>query len=257
MYRIRGLPGLFLFLPAFLLVIIPLIYLFAFSFMENRFLHFPVTGWSFIWYKTLFSDEQLINSVLFSIFLSSIIGILATFFGFLSGYSFARSSSKHIFSLIIILTLPAVIPYLVYGLGFLELSRFIGIERTGLSLVIAHISVFSPLSMTYFYFQIRETNMDFDNSARELGAKGVDVIKLHLGTLKKEVIACMIIIFVLSWDEYIISWFLTGFQKTYAVQVRNMMESTFSPEVFAIGTVISIIFLFLVISAMRLSKTVK
>jgi len=244
--------GFLMFLPILVLVILPLVFLFIFSFMDSRFLHFPISEWTLEWYKTLFSNTRLLNSVFYSIFLSVITGTFATLMGFFSGYSFARKSNRNAFSLIMLMTLPAIVPYLIFGLGFLELARFVGIDRTGFSLIIAHIVIFSPLSMTYFYFQIKEMNQDIDNSAFELGASSFDVIFLHMGALKKEITACVIIIFALSWDEYIISWFLTGFQKTYAVHIRNLMESTFSPEIFAIGTLISFFLVFLGFIVIRL-----
>ena len=46
--------------------------------------------------------------------------------------------------------------------------------------------------------------------------------------------------FVLSWDEYIVAWFVSGFDKTYPVHVRNMLESTMSPEISAAGVTVAL-----------------
>nr|VFK20245.1 MAG: hypothetical protein BECKLPF1236A_GA0070988_102543 [Candidatus Kentron sp. LPFa]VFK34286.1 MAG: hypothetical protein BECKLPF1236C_GA0070990_102573 [Candidatus Kentron sp. LPFa] len=48
------------------------------------------------------------------------------------------------------------------------------------------------------------------------------------------------IIFMLSWDEYIVAWFVSGFDKTYPVHIRNMLESTMSPEIHAAGILVAL-----------------
>lgn len=223
------------------IIVIPIIFLIIFSLVDNNFVSFPITKLSFRWYESLTLNKSLTNSIMYSILISSLVGILSILLGFLSGYWLARSKNTLRKYILLIMTIPAIVPFIIFGLGFLEFSKLIGIERTGLSIIIAHSVIFSPLAMNYFYFKVKNLNEDLENAARELGAKEFNVLLLVLGQIFNSVIACFVVIFVLSWDEYIVSWFVSGFQKTYAVHVRNMLESTFSPEVFSIGTIVAFI----------------
>jgi len=41
-----------------------------------------------------------------------------------------------------------------------------------------------------------------------------------------------------SWDEFIISWFVSGFDITLPVKIFNLVQGTISPQINAIGTVV-------------------
>jgi len=80
---------------------------------------------------------------------SAFVGILsaipANLLGFTAGYWFARQQNQRTIYWIIILTLPAIIPLILYGMGFLQFVRPFGFARTLTAVVIAHTVIFSPV----------------------------------------------------------------------------------------------------------------
>jgi spermidine/putrescine transport system permease protein len=230
-----------LLLPTLVIILFPLLYMMLFSFSENRFPGFPVDSFSFFWYEQVFKNTLLTKSILLTAFISISVSAISVLLGFMSGYSLARSTSVNKDFNFFLLMLPSAIPYILYAVGLLQFSRYIYIQRTHIAIIIGHVVVLSPIATAYFYRCIRHLNPDIESAARELGASEFSVLSnVVAGQLYKNIGACALLIFVLSWDEYIISWFVSGFDKTYPVHVRNMLESTFSPVIFAIGTIIGL-----------------
>jgi len=237
------------------LVLCPILFMGVFSFSDNRFITLPVASYSTKWYNTVINNPELVGSLLLTLFTGISVAILSVTLGFMSGYWLvhARSINKQL--VLALFTIPAIVPFILYALGFLEFTRHIGIARTKLATIIGHTVIFSPLATVYFYHQISRLNPDLEHAARELGASELKIItEIVAGQILKNIFVCMVVVFALSWDEYIISWFVSGFQKTYAVQVRNMLESTFSPEVFAVGTITGLISLLVLTVSFRFSR---
>lgn len=238
-----------------LLVLSPILFMGVFSFSDNRFINFPVEQYSTKWYQSIAHNTDLENSLLITLVTGASVAALSVCFGFMSGYWLvhARGFNKQL--ALALFTIPSIVPLILYGLGFLEFTRHIGIARTLLAMIIGHTVIFSPLATVYFYHQISKLNKDIEHAARELGAAEFTIIiQIVAGQIKKNIFVCWTIVFALSWDEYIVSWFVTGFKKTYAVQVRNMLESTFSPEVFAVGSITGVISLILLSVVYRFSR---
>jgi spermidine/putrescine transport system permease protein len=55
------------------------------------------------------------------------------------------------------------------------------------------------------------------------------------------IIAALLLTFTLSFDEFIIAWFVCGFEETLPVRVWNMMRGGVKPTINAIGTIVFIL----------------
>ena len=67
-----------------------------------------------------------------------------------------------------------------------------------------------------------------------------------------------LLIFTFSWDEFMISWFVSGFNQTISIKVWTMLKTAISPEINALGTIIVLFSVGLLITAFILiNKKVK
>jgi len=227
--------------PVSFIALLPLLSMIVLSFCDGRFPSFPWPGWSLRWYHELLGDGKLLTSLTRSALVASAVAIISSVMGYGSGYWLARLPRPVGEKLMLIFTLPALIPFILFGYCFSDFARHLEIIRTVGAVIIAHIVVFSPLSLALCYRRIRQLNSDVEDAARELGASESRIfLQVTGGQIWRTILASQIIVFVLSWDEYIISWFVSGFDKTYPVQVRTMLESTMSPEINAVGSVIAL-----------------
>jgi spermidine/putrescine transport system permease protein len=227
--------------PAIAVVTLPVMTMTVLSFCDGRFPAFPWPGWSLRWYGEFMRNGTLHASLVRSALVGLAVAALSSLLGSGSGYWLSRLPDRIGERLVLVFTLPALIPFVLFGFCFLDFARYLGIARTTEAIIVAHVVIFSPLVAGLCYRRLRQLNPDLEDAARELGASEIRIfIQVVGGQIWRTIVASQILIFVLSWDEFIISWFVSGFEKTYPVQVRNMLESTMSPEIDAIGSVIAI-----------------
>jgi spermidine/putrescine transport system permease protein len=220
------------------IILIPLIYniILAFSFQPYPSIqNYRVSS---RWFRSLSENFQLRDSIIRSIFMGSSIAGISLLMSFFCGYFLARKIAKRWTNIILILlVLPSITPFILYGFSLAEFARLVGFSRSPVGVIIGQIVVFSPLAVTYYTFTISGLNEDVEFAAEQLGAKTYKIYEIVFRQLRYNSMLLFFVLFALSWDEYIISWFLSGFDKNYVVQVRNMLESSFSLEVFAVGTI--------------------
>lgn len=240
MKRALSLPA-FLLIPATTIVIVPLLTMVLVSFCSGRFPALPWPGWSLRWYAEFWQDLTLHASLGRSATVGLAVAGASSLLGFGSGYWLSRLPRNVGEKLLLSFTVPALIPFVLFGFCFSEFAKYLSISRTTGAVIIAHTVVFSPLLMALCYRRLCQLNPDLEDAARELGASEFRIFVQIVGQQAwRTIVASQILVFVLSWDEYIIAWFVSGFEKTYPVQVRNMLESTISPEINAVGSIIAV-----------------
>jgi spermidine/putrescine transport system permease protein len=52
------------------------------------------------------------------------------------------------------------------------------------------------------------------------------------------IVAAFLITMAVSWDEFIIAWFVSGFDITLPVKIFNLVQGTISPQINAIGSIV-------------------
>jgi spermidine/putrescine transport system permease protein len=241
-----------------LVLLFPVVMMAFLSFSPSRFPQWPIDSASFRWYDELLTSNEVHECLLNSLFVGICSSMIAVSLGFNIGYFLARRVVNPNSFLTLILLLPAIVPAIIFGFGFLGMTSILGMDRSLLATVIAHSTIFSPIAISYFFNQIRKMNPDIEMAAQELGATNSQIIyRIVAGIFRNNLLGVAVICFVLSWDEYIISWFNTGFGKTYPIYLRNMLESSFSPSGFAIGTIVSIVTFVMVFTGLLLLKIPK
>ena len=232
--------ALALILPAVVLVFAPPLTMLVLSFCKGRFPSLPWLGWSLQWYGELGRNGALHASLLRSAAVGFFAAALSGVLGFLGGYWLTHLPERKAIRWLMVLTVPALVPFILFGISFLQFARLLGFSRTLFAVVLAHTAIFSPVALALCYHRCRQLSVDLEQAAREFGASETRILLQVVGLqMWRTVVAGMSVVFVLSWDEYIVSWFVSGFDKTYPVHVRNMLESTMSPEIDAAGVTVA------------------
>ncbi len=245
-------PGLGLSACLALFAVAPVVIMVVLSLSSARFPGLPWPGWSLRWYGDIAADSDLLASMLASLRVACGASLISVVVGFPAGYGLARLGKLGERALLLF-TVPAVAPFLVFGFAFLIFLNRIGAERSLFAVAVAHAAVFSPVVTAAVYHRCRRLDPAPELAARELGASEPRIlVQVIGGQIRRTILVAGCLVLVLSWDEYIISWFLTGFSKTYPVQVRNLLESTMSPKIGAVGSLVGCLsIIFVLVSSFR------
>ena len=243
-----------IFVPAmlitgFLFLYIPIVLLIVYSFNESRL----VTVWggfSTKWYGELFRNEQVLNAAWLSFKIAAMNATGATILGTLAGLALARFGRFRGRPLLTgMATAPLVMPEVITGLSLLLL--FVAMEQAlgwpegrGITTItLAHIT----FSMAYVTVVVQSRLATLDESleeaAMDLGARPAKVFFLiTLPIILPAILAGWLLAFTLSWDDLVITSFVTGpGSSTLPVVIFSKVRLGVSPDINALATILVLI----------------
>lgn len=230
----------FLLLPIFALVL--------FSFEDSRLPELPWTGWTLQWYEFLFLDGRLLAALKNSLIVSPLAAAAATVIGFFAAYALNRF---HFFGkklLSILLIVPILIPPLIMGVAFLGLLSRVNLQGQLFSVFLTHVVILIPTAIALITIRLAQMPRDIEQAAWNLGATEWQALfRVVLPWSLPGIAGAWLLSFTFSFDEFVISWFVSGFQPTLPVAIYSFMAFNLDPSLNAIGTIIFVISVLLLI----------
>jgi putrescine transport system permease protein len=230
----------------FLFLYLPIVLLVVFSFNESRL----VTVWggfSTRWYGELFRNEQILGAAWLSFKIAAMNATGATALGTLAGLALARFGRFRGRPLLTgLATAPLVMPEVITGLSllllFVAMEQLIGWPpgRGITTITIAHMT----FSMAYVTVVVQSRLATLDESleeaAMDLGARPAKVFFLiTLPIILPAILAGWLLAFTLSWDDLVITSFVTGpGSSTLPIVIFSKVRLGVSPDINALATLL-------------------
>lgn len=206
-------------------------------------------GFTWDWYKELFSDTDLWVAALHSFFLGIAAATMATTIGMLAAVSLYRYQffgRKFLNGLIFILILS---PEIVMGAALLILFTFLGLQLGFLSLLLAHVSFCIPFVIVTTYSRLISFDKNIFEAAKDLGANDALILRrIILPLLWPALFAAWLLSFTLSLDDVIISYFVNGPEfQILPLLIYSLVCAGIKPEINALCSVLFCVTLILVV----------
>jgi spermidine/putrescine transport system permease protein len=209
---------------------------------------FSFEGWTFKWYSALFSDGRLLEALKHSLIVSPLAAAVATILGFFAAYTLNRFSFLGKQALSIFMIVPILIPPLIMGVAFLGLLSRIHLQGHLYSVFLTHVVILMPTAIALVTIRLAEMPPDIEQAAWNLGATEWQALrKVVLPWSMPGIAGAWLLSFTFSFDEFIIAWFVSGFQPTLPVAIYNFMAFNLDPSLNAIGTIIITISMMLLV----------
>lgn len=220
------------------LTYLPIIIVGIYSFNESK-LSSVWSGFSLTWYRALFRDESMIEALFNSVFLGLVSSILAAVIATSAAIGIHQSKLPFVRLVEKISTLPMIIPEIVLGMVFLAFFTLIKLPFGMLTLILAHTAFCIP----YIYMQVSARLIGMDKSvteaARDLGASRFRTFTdVTLPYLMPSIVSGMFLAFAMSFDDVIISIFVTGVSvNTLPIKVYTQIKTGVTPKINALCTI--------------------
>ena len=226
-----GIAYAFMFLPIAVLVL--------FSFQQNRFPGFPLQGWTLQWYDKLFADGTLIEALGNTLLVSPAAASVATLISFFAAYALNRFVFKGKMLMLGVITLPILIPPLILGVGFLGLLARVQLSGTLFSVFLTHVVLTIPPALAIIQLRLAQMPPSLEEAAWDLGASEWQTVrKVVLPFALPGIFGAWLLAFTFSFDEFIIAWFVSGFDQTLPVAIYSVLVASIDPSLNAIGTIV-------------------
>jgi len=240
----------------FVLLYLPILVLIAYSFNDA---HFSLSwhGFTINWYHILFQDEDLWSALINSMLLGFGAASIASLFAFIvCVHLFLQSQTKSSNFLHSTLLMMIILPDIVLGISLLVFFNLAHIKLGFTSLFIAHITFCIPFAIIVIQSRISTLNVDTYHSAIDLGASKLRAMThIILPMLWPAVLSAFLLCFTLSFDDVIISYFVSGPDfNILPLYIFSLVRMGVTPELNALCSITIGLSMLLVLGAHMLSK---
>jgi putative spermidine/putrescine transport system permease protein len=235
----------------YVFLLAPILVVVVVSFGDAAFLQFPPRRLSLRWYRDLGEYPDFVAAFWLSLVLAGATALTSTVVGTLGAFALARHRFPGRRLLSALVMSPLALPGLVTGIALLHFFSLFRTEPSFWRLLIGHVVVTVP----YVVRSVGAVLVGFDRSleeaARGLGARPWTATRLiTLPLLKPGLVAGALFAFILSFDNVVVSIFLTTPRLIpLPIQIYNYVESSARPVIASISTLqIAVIVLLMVVA---------
>lgn len=220
-------------------LILPIATMIVFSFQKGQFASIPGQGWTLQWYGKLFTDGTLLEALRNSLIVSPLAATGGCILGFLAAYALHRFRFRGQGAFSVLLVLPVLIPPLILGVAFLGLLSRIGLQGQLLSVILTHVVIVTAPAMAVIQLRLGQMPASLEEAAWDLGATDLQTLyKVVLPFTLPGIAGGWLLAFTFSFDEFIIAWFVSGFEQTLPVAVYAYIVGSVDPSLNAVGSIV-------------------
>lgn len=207
---------------AFLLA--PLVIVVVISFQQSAYATWPPEGFTLQHYAAL--PEQLgflgvREALLVSVELAVATGIVSTVLGALAAFAIVRYEFTYQTTLETVLISPLIYPWIVVGLSLLLFLNRLGdalgvtVQLGFFTLLLGHVMFTLPYPIRTIGASLQNYDHSLEEAAQNLGATELEsYVRITLPLIQPGLVSGFVFAFILSFNQYIVSLFLSGSELT-------------------------------------------
>ena len=169
--------------------------------------------------------------------------LVATPFGTMAAYGLFVSGSRYGKAVLFLLMTPMIVPVILIAIGTFYVFGKVGIANSIFGLVLAHTVLSVPIVMIIITSALRTYDLNQERVAQSLGSSRLRAFfEITLPQLKFSVLTAALLAFLTSFDEVIISIFLSGGgNSTLTKQMFSALRDYIDPTIAAISTLMIVL----------------
>jgi spermidine/putrescine transport system permease protein len=233
----------------FAFLYLPIAVLILYSFNGPGVGGFPPRNLTLDWYRILFADAPIWDSVLNSLQVAFAAMAISLAFGIPAALALDRAQfpGKALFRRLVLL--PLILPGIITGLSLLMLFNvgFVsailksttGAQLSLLTIVLGHGTALISVATTEVFAGLQKLDRAQEEASLDLGANYWQTFwRVTVPNLKLPIIGAALLIFTLSMDEIAVSFFLIGRDNTLPLEIWGRLRRGITPEINAVSTII-------------------
>ena len=218
---------------------LPIVILILYSFNGQGVGGFPPHHLTFDWYRILFADDLIWDSVLNSLQVAFAAMAISLAFGIPAALALDRAQfpGKALFRRLVLL--PLILPGIITGLSLLMLFNLTGTKLSLMTIILGHGTALISVATTEVFAGLQKLDRAQEEASLDLGANYWQTFwRVTMPNLKLPIIGAALLIFTLSMDEIAVSFFLIGRDNTLPLEIWGRLRRGITPEINAVSTII-------------------
>lgn len=220
---------------------LPIVYIVIFSFNGSRSLT-HLNGFSLQWYEKMFSDPVMMSSIGYTILIAVIATAVSTVLGTITAIGLSKSGKILRSSVERVNELPVMNPDIVTGISLLMLFSALSISKGFVTMLLAHIMFCTPFVILSIMPKLRTLDPNLIDAALDLGCTPMQAMtKVIIPQIKPAIITGALVAFTMSFDDFVISYFVTGNGVQNISILVYTMSKRVNPSINALSTLVILI----------------
>ncbi len=225
----------------FLFFYFPILYMLVFSFNDSRSLT-SFEGFSLQWYAKMFSDRNMLEAIYYTLVIAVLATVVSTIVGTVTAIGLSKSRKLVREVITQINDLPIMNPEIVTAVGLMLFYVSLHMEKGFLTLLLAHIAFCIPYVILSVMPKLRSLDPNLAEAALDLGATPFQsMMKVIVPQIMPGIVSGALIAFTMSFDDFIISYFVTGNGVKNISTLVWTMSKRINPSINALSTIIVVI----------------
>jgi len=218
----------------------PVLLLPFFSLNDSTIIAFPFRGVTLRWYRELAQDDQLLLALYASLKVAASVSGVATALGIAGAWGLSRYRIPAGRTILGFMMLPLIVPGLVLGVSLLIMAGMVGIKPSLLTIAIGHMVVCLPFALAVMMSRFEGFDRALEEASRDLGEGAISTFfRVVLPLALPAVLSSLLMTFTISFDEFVLSFFLSGSQATLPVYMWAQLRFPAKlPSVLALASLI-------------------
>jgi spermidine/putrescine transport system permease protein len=239
MERMRSVTTGVITLAVLVFLYVPLAIVVLFSFHKTGGLSFPFRGFSTQWYRQVFSSEEFVSALQNSAVVATSVAAVTLVLGTAASYAITRMRGGFRPFLVVLVFLPITLPGLFLGLSLLVFLVRVGFQLSLVTVAIGHFVYVLPYFMLIACAALSRLDPALEESAADLGCSPWDVFwRVTLPQIWPLLVGAAVLAFALSFDEFIITFFVIGPDSTLPLYIWSSLRRTVSPSINVVSTLL-------------------
>jgi len=218
----------------------PIVVVLIIAFSADSYLAFPPSGLSLRWFETFFhGDPTWMESFWRSLSVALPTALLAVLLGTPAALAIARLRFRGRAAAEYLLLAPLLISPMITAIGLYGQFASLHLVGTTIALVLGHAVLALPFVVMNVAVSARSLDARLEQAAMSLGARpGTVLRRITLPLLAPGMVAAAFFAFLVSFDEVIVSLFLSGLDPTLQKRMWDDIRLEISPAVAAASVVL-------------------
>lgn len=238
----RGIASGVITAAALLFLFVPLAVVILFSFHSTAGLTLPFEGFSVRWYEDVFGDDTFLDALRNSFVLGISTAVLTVGLGTAAAYGAARSRSRLRWPAQGLFLAPVLLPGIFIGAALLSFLSQLDVQPSLMTVLIGHVVFSFPFVFILIRTAIDRLDISLEEVAQDLGAVPLRVFrKVTLPQIAPVLIGAGALAFMLSFDEFLITFFVIGNEQTLPTYIFGRLRRTVDPGINVASTMFLVV----------------
>lgn len=217
---------------------LPILYTVVFSFNGSKSLS-VFSGFSLQWYQKMYHNKDMMNSIFYTIAIAVLATIISTIAGTITAIGLSKSNRVLKGVVQQMNDMPVMNPDIVTAIGLLMFFSTLVIKKGFMTLLLAHVMFCIPYVILSIMPKLRSLDPNLLDAALDLGCTPMQaLIKVIVPQITSGIISGALIAFTMSFDDFVISYFVTGNGINNISIMVYTMSKRINPSINALSTVI-------------------